>query len=182
MNQKNPDELPTTLAGMLALANHIERQLVENDGEITPELVALLSSQEIAIPEKIDATVFILKRMEISAALFKAEADRYEKVAKGLSASQARLKDYVKSTMIERGLNDLIGNTNRFAISSAAPKLIIDDEALLPDVFTTPIITRRPNRELILSELKAGRPVTGARLEPVATMRIYAANKVGSTK
>lgn len=183
MDQQKTTELaPTTLADMLAQANWIEQQLVANEGEITPELAALLTNQEVAVPAKIDATVFILKRMEAAAAMFKAEADRYLKVARGLSNSHDRLKTYVKTTMIERGINELSGEANRFAISSSAPKLIIEDVAMLPDVFVTPVISREPNKDLILSELKAGRPVPGARLEPVASMRIYAAKKVKGEK
>lgn len=173
---------PTTLGGMLSLANWIEQRLVESGGEITPELTAMIEAQNLAVPDKVDSTVFVMKRMETVARLFKDEAARYTSVARGLSGAHDRLKAYVKFNMSERGIKELSGEANRFQLVGSAPKLVIDDMNLIPDVYTTPVVTREPNTEMILEALKAGREVPGAHLEKVEALRIYASKKVKDLK
>ena len=90
-------ELPQTLAGMLALSNRIEEQIAQGGGELTDEIVAMLLNQDVALPKKVDGTVFVIKRMEMGEEMFKAESDRYLKVARGLANAASRLREYVKS-------------------------------------------------------------------------------------
>jgi Siphovirus Gp157 len=174
--------VPTTLAGMLALANQIEQLLADNGGELTPEVESLMLANGEVLPAKVDATVFILKRMEAAEQMFKDEADRYAKVAKGLAGSQTRLKAYVKNGMLERGLTELAGEANRFAIQPMADKLVIQSVDKLPDEYTIPVIGREPNNTLIRQQLEAGVVIDGASLEPVKAMKIYAVKKVKETK
>lgn len=168
--------IPTTLAGMLSQANAIEYQLVESGGTITPEIEAMMLQNDKDLPAKVDSIQFVITRMASAAEMFKAEADRYAKVAKGLEAGQTRLKAYVKDGMIFRGITELEGQNNRFQLSNGRDRLVLDLEKL-PEVYTTPTFGREPNKEAIEAALKRGEVIPGAHLEPTKTLRLYAAKK-----
>lgn len=150
----------------------LELAIIENGGELTPELETALTAISLDVAESVDRTHFALDRIENAAGYWKAKAAEYKKISDSLETAHDRLKGYIKGVMVESGKTDLTGVEVRYRLSRAKPKVVIDEAKLAPAYFKEKI-TLVPEKERIKQDLELGVPVDGARLEESFTLRAY---------
>lgn len=73
--------------------------LVENGGELTPELAEQLAALEGAFEAKVERVLLYAKNLEGTAAAAKLEAARLSDLASGRANAADRLREYVKGEM-----------------------------------------------------------------------------------
>jgi beta-phosphoglucomutase-like phosphatase (HAD superfamily) len=99
-------------------------------------------------------------------ATLKARCDRFEQRSDAMRALAFKV-------LVQAGVKKLELVAATLSIRAGVPRVIIIDEARLPEQFVR--IKREPDKHLIASHLKAGEPVEGAALsnsEPVLSVRV----------
>ena len=157
--------------------NRLMLLLMEAGGEITPEVETELAVNQEQLAVKADRYDFIIAKLETEEAHWKAQADRYAKVARACAGARERLRGAIKATMQQMGVEEIAGESASFKLTKSAPKLILV-ESQLPREYVVETVVREPNKDKIKGALKEGVEVPGARLEPVVALRQGVARKV----
>ncbi len=144
--------------------------LIESKGEITPDLEARLTANETAVARKVDSYVYIEEQFEAQCILLKRKEEGFRAIRKGLEAAQERLRTNVKTAMSVMKTDTLTGDEYRYKLSTRAPKLVIDNEAVIPKEYKIIVQTTGIDKDKLLSALKDGFDVPGARLEDVLAL------------
>jgi hypothetical protein len=106
----------------------IQDLLIENEGELTPELEARLDALLLAGPDKIEAAAMVVRSLEASADVCKNEVERLAKRADSFHANAQRLKDRM-AMALDCAFNGKI-KTEKFTVwTQAAPEHIVFDIA-----------------------------------------------------
>ncbi len=133
-----------TLYAIGAELEAIHRTLVENGGELTPELDAALEAFEFLQADKIDAYYAVLAEMETHADVRKAQAHKFDAEATILKAQAAtfeaardRLMARLKAYMVARGVTELAGVTKHVKLvhNPKPPLEIVAPIDAIPDEF-----------------------------------------------
>jgi hypothetical protein len=150
----------------------IEKNIIESNGELSPELEKQLLQIDLSKREAVDSVQITLDRLEALSDYWKRRADGYTRVSKSLEISAAKLKRHVKDIMAASGTEDLYGLEWRLKLCPAKPKVVVNEETL-PREYLKEKITFVPDKGRIEEEIKMGVPIEGVTLEPVYTLRSY---------
>lgn len=151
----------------------LEKALLEAGGEITDEIGQKLQVKELELPQKVDNYAHVLKRLDITADHFKAQADFFLKVARGIEKAHERLKQNIKSAMEIMGTSEIGGHDFKIKMVRYKSSVVIEDESKLDGKFLITLTSTKPDKILIAKELELGGSVSGARLEGNASLRIF---------
>lgn len=151
-----------TLLNLSEDSARIEREIIENGGELTPELNAELESVGTALAEKIDSYYWRIKQLEAKAEFFKERAKEFSAVATSMNKYVKTMNERIKISMLNLGEKELKGDKFKFCISATKAALVVD-VALLPDRFK--IISYSADGDRIRNCIESGEEVPGARLE-----------------
>jgi len=156
--------------------------LVSKAGEIAAQLEASGGEDEDGILEsflgdcdqKIEAYYVIVERFKTNSDLLKKEERRIKVRRQSLDASIERLK--WSALQLLKSNQDLTGakriNTGRItALLSSRSAAVIDDETKLAPEWLREELKTSPDKVAILSALKAGETIDGARLETRESVR-----------
>lgn len=155
------------IAQSLAL---IEQKILESGGEITPEIESLYSQIELTKKDKIDSYAEIIDRCEMLAEFYGQKESQLAKVRKSFESLKDHLHFNLKQAMYVGNFPEAEGNEYKFKLSYGKDKLVIEQDKLLPKYIINKIVME-PNKELIRSDLEAGKEVVGARLEKSPALR-----------
>ena len=151
-----------------------EIEALEEDEELidldTGEVISVtdaLEKLEMARETKIENAAMMVKNLSAEAAAIKAEEKKLAKRRKHIENKAESVRQYLISAMTRED-----GTLEKFKTARAAvtvkwnnPRVVISDEALLPEVFFREIIDRKPDKEQIKEVLSRGIEVPGAALE-----------------
>lgn len=156
----------STLKELIEEANQIEQLLADSEGLITPEIEKSLAIVNENIPVKVDSYAYLLSRFSSQEEFYKAEAEKYQRMANGFKKSQAYVKERLKSYLEKMPEKRLDGLTRSFCLRKSNPELIIDPTEL--DSNYMMIIPERiePDKSRIKEDLKSDKEIKGAKLEP----------------
>lgn len=104
----------------------IEDALIDNGGELTPELEALMEDTAEKMDDKIDGYRFIIRRLEAKAAAFKAEKERHATAQRVCENSVKRIKEHLTNTMIALGVKKYETQTTTVLLRSSKSVNYID--------------------------------------------------------
>jgi len=155
--------------------------LEESQGEITPEIEALMNITSAELVAKLDSYQFILERLDLEQQFAKDKAAQWSKVAKTFDSAKSRLKENIKEAMKQMQTTELVGEESRFVLTPVKPALNITEEDLT-DSYKMIVQTTVPDKEKIRADLEMGVAVPGARLEQGFALRSYAATSAAQTK
>jgi hypothetical protein len=161
------------LSELVSLNNQITLSLVENMGEINDETTNALMVLEQNLPAKADGYKSIIDHLKSQGELFKKKAEEFTKLSKSFTTYGESLKGHLKISMIKMEKTELIGNDYYWKIQSNQPSVMIDNEEQVPGKYKTVVQTFKINKDEILTDLKAGIEVPGARLENSQHVRCY---------
>lgn len=161
---------------LVALAKEsaeIERIIIESDGELTPELEAALSVNNINLPDKVEGYHNILQRVEMMAEHYKRQAEFFLKLKKSCENFENTLRENLKAAMQILGTDEINGNSVTYKLVNSNPKLLIENESQLPFEYKKDVVETVIDNKKIKEHLVAGLPVDGARLEQTVALKKY---------
>ena len=126
----------------------------------------------------VDNVYQLTKSFEEQVEVLKAEEKKISSDRKKLELYLENAKQFIKKYMVENGLAELEGRTMIYKISNGNPKLIIKDEALIPDEYwqSTITTTRTTKTDAIKDQLKMGDNIPGCELEDTFTLKTVVKN------
>lgn len=161
-----------SLRSLVFQSAQIEDRLLENGGELTPDLEQQLAILDVATPIKIDNYYGLMERFDVLQELFEKKSADMARVAQSFKNANARLKENLKNAMAIAQTNELQGNDYRFKLVATPPAVIIENEDAVPAAYKTVIPeTYKTDKKRIAEDLKLGVPVEGCRLEQGVTLR-----------
>jgi len=166
----------STLVELVNQAAEIEKMLIESGGEITEHIQEALSTNQANLPAKVDSYKFVIDKLDSSVEFYKEKAKFYSNLAKGIDSAKERVKDNLRFSMSLLGTDELIGEDIRFKLTKSKPKLIIDNEAIIPDDYKIQIFVKELDKDKLRSDLVTAE-IPGARLEESFSLKSYANRK-----
>jgi hypothetical protein len=152
--------------------------LLENGGELTPEIEAMIATSDINLPSKIDSYAWLLDRMSLIGEYYKEQADKYAKFAKAARQVELRCKDNLHFAMAALNVDEVKGYENKFKIVNNPPSVVIEDEKLIDEKYKSTEIIVKVDKKSISSDLKDGLKVDGAHLEIGQSIRRFSNSPV----
>ena len=129
-------------------------------------------SIELLLEEKSEQLELILKELEAKEEKCKEIADFYARKAKYANEKKKMFKELILGAMQKLGAKKIETATGTFTIRNNTPSLIIDDENLIPQKFTTFVQTKKIEKNEIKKEIKNGMKIPGAHLESTQSLLV----------
>lgn len=161
-----------SLITLVQESNSLELMLIESDGQLTPEIEAALSVQNLSMEEKVDGYAFMLEKMKAMEEFYAARAEYMSKIAERCSAAQKRLKDNLKFAMDQLHTDTLQGSDVRFKLVPTSGKLVITDEEMIPVEYKKEVTTTEIDKKA-LKEAAKNKKIPGAQYIPDFSIRTY---------
>ena len=121
-----------TLFTLSADMQAIEDALIENGGELTPELEDALTFTQDALTKKVDDYGAIILKFQSLADACKAEIDRVNAIKKTAENSVKSIKERLVWTMGQFGIEKLEGATHKFSLTKTTATETDDEQLLAP--------------------------------------------------
>ena len=129
-------------------------------------------SIELLLEKKSEQLELILKELEAKEEKCKEIADFYARKAKYANEKKKILKELILGAMQKLDTKKIETVTGTFTIRNNTPSLIIDDENLIPQKFTTFVQTKKIEKNEIKKEIKNGVEIPGVHLETTQSLLI----------
>ena len=129
-------------------------------------------SIELLLEEKSEQLELILKELEAKEEKCKEIADFYAAKAKQANEKTKALKELILGAMQKLGTKKIETVTGTFTIRNNTSSLIIDDENLIPQKFTTFVQTKKIEKNEIKKEIKNGVEIPGVHLETTQSLLV----------
>jgi len=139
--------------------------LVEQ-GELTiDDIEDTLEAINASIEDKFDATCMAIKNISEPVSAIDDEIKRLQARKKSLKTQEENMKQYMLTQLDKMGKKSV--KTALFTVSSRKPteKIVVDDEAKLPDDCVEVVMETKPLKSKILDLLNSGEEVEGVRVE-----------------
>lgn len=159
-----------SMAELTSYSVYLNQEIINNMGEITPEIEQALIDLDIKTKDKVDAYSYAMEKMELEAQYWKEKAEAAMRICKAFTTSRERMNTILKNRMLVDGNNELLGNSAKFKLVPLKPKMMID-EKFLEDKFYREEVLKKVDRSLIEDAIKQGEAVAGVTLEPVFALR-----------
>lgn len=161
---------------LMALVNEaaeIENRIIESNGELTPEIEALLYLNTNELSQKVDNYVGLMKKMELTASYYKDKAQFFLKLANTFDKVHDSCCERMLQALKTLGTDEIKGHDYKFKIYKSPPKLIIDDKEAIPEQYLIINTNVDIDKDALKSQLKNG-AVSGAHLESGSYVKILA--------
>lgn len=144
--------------------------LMDADDDISSALANIVAGE---IEAKAENVCKFLTVLETTAEQFKAEEKRIADARKALENKAARVRDYIKESLLNAGIDKVTAGTFKLSISLSGGSVAIDDPSSIPAKYLTIIPEQHiPDRVAIKAAIKGGENVPGAHIEAGYTLRI----------
>lgn len=141
----------------------LEEALIENGGEVTPELETALQINQEQLQEKGINYGYLIKSLKYQLDIVKAEKERIEDIKKRIEKTIDRLESTLIGSMELRGIIELKSPTLTINFRKSESVEITDFDAL-PKEYITVKTTEMPNKTEIKQAIKEGKVIAGAEL------------------
>lgn len=148
----------------------------ENEGEVSPEIMAELESSELAMTDKLEACAALRENWLADADAMDKIAAHYAARAKADRKQAERMTEWMRFAMTSNGIDKAVAGRYKLSIvanGGKAPMILSEgyDLAALPEHFT--IITKEINKGAIRAALEAGEVLEFAKMgERGSSLRI----------
>ena len=141
----------------------VVNQLIENGGELTPELENKLQITETQLKEKATNYGAVIRSMEYDKTVIDAEIKRLQDLKKVRTNTIDRLKATLSEAMKQFEIDQI--ETPTIKISFRESKAVeILDESLIDKKYKTQLITTKVDKLQLRKDLKNGDAIKGAKL------------------
>lgn len=166
------------LKELVLFANSIESEIIEADGEITPEIEQKMQLSAENLSSKVDGYVTIMQRLTSSVALQKERLKEIDKLINGLEKALERMEASLMGAALELNKEHLNGNQYTVTVGLNPPKVDVINEEAIPEEYKTQKTTVSVNKTKIAESLKLGLEVPGARLTQSKKIRVKARSQL----
>lgn len=150
------------LSNELAL---IHDEIISADGEISESLEVRLDDCRLAFRDKADGIVRWIANLDGKEEAIEKEIARLQARKKVTQNLQARLKEYVKASMILADVTKMELPTVTLSLQNNPPSAEILDNVIIPSRYLTIIPEQMVvNKKAVLDDLKKGVEIPGTRL------------------
>ena len=151
--------------------NKLAEQLIENDGELTPELSEQLAITEEQLQNKSVAYSFVIKEMDADIDTIDAEIKRLQALKKQREKASEYLKDRIKHAMDTFQIEEI--KTPLVKINFRKSESVeVDDVNLLPSLYKVVKVTEQADKAAIKAAIKDGVDIAGCRIETHRNLQI----------
>lgn len=170
-----------TLYALTAEMQAVENALIENGGELTPEIEETLGANEVALQNKADGIVKVIRRFETNEDALDAEIKRLTALKKTCTNARTRLKDYVRDCMVQHEVERIECPLGKFSLRNT-PVVELDEDFLdqfqavkakycteLPDYVE---VDFKVSKTAIKEHLAAGEYINGAAMGKSTTLQL----------
>lgn len=141
----------------------IMNELIENDGELTPQLEQMLTIVESNLNEKSSNYAYVIRSMEYDNDIIDLEIKRLQGLKKTRTNSIDRLKNALSNAMNICEINEITTATSKISFRKSTTLEILD-ESKVPKEYKTNVVTTKIDKNQIKSDLKAGKTINGVEL------------------
>ena len=121
-----------TLYNLSAEMAEIENTLMENGGELTPELEAKLATTSDALTKKVDSYGALVRKFAATSDICKGEIARIQGIKATCDKSVKRLKDFVAQTMDAFDLKTMEGDLTKVTLITSKATEVDEEKVLAP--------------------------------------------------
>ncbi len=148
----------------------ITNDLLENGGELTPELEMALAINRQDLFEKAEGYALRIREFSTQADAITAEADRLYNRASSFKKTADRLKETISSAMQQFDVEKIEGKLITLSFRKSKVVVIHDDSQIPQDYF----VQKAPeiSKTLISDAIKAGTNVPGAEMQEKKNLQI----------
>jgi len=141
----------------------IMNELIENGGELTPELESMLMITESQLKEKAVNYAMVIRSMDYETNVIDEEIKRLQALKKTRQNAIERLKSALTNAMQQCDMDAIETPTNKISFRKSQ-SLEILDETLVPKQYKTQVITTKIDKNAIKQDIKNGITVHGVEL------------------
>lgn len=141
----------------------IMNELIENGGELTPELEAMLTITESQLKEKAVNYAMVIRSMDYETNIIDEEIKRLQALKKTRQNAIERLKSALTNAMEQCGMDSIETPTNKISFRKSQSLEIID-ETKVPKQYKTQVVTTKVDKNAIKQDIKNGIAVDGVEL------------------
>lgn len=163
----------SSLLSRMKKVAEVERKIVENGGEMTPEIEQSLDFSNLSLKKKVDAYAFLVENLREKSRYWDEKAALLKKYSRACEAAAKRIHERIKGNMLLEGVTELLGNDVRYKIQGTAFSLDINERELPEEFFITEIV-KTVDREKIRQKILANEFVPGVRRVDNFALKTYA--------
>jgi hypothetical protein len=143
--------------------NQLAEELIDNGGELTPELSEALAITEEQLQNKSVAYSFVIKQIDSEVNIIDAEIKRLQAMKKTRENASERLKANIKHAMELFNIDEI--KTPLVKINFSKSEAVeVDDVNQLPAPYKVVKVTEQADKVAIKSALKDGVDIAGCRI------------------
>lgn len=142
----------------------IDDEIIDAEGEITPELEKRLDETSLSFNQKVGGIVKWTQNLKGKKEAIKEEVKRLQKRLQFAENLDNRLRDYMKSGMENAECKKIEFDTVTISIQKNPPSVEIENENVIPSDFYEVVETKKINKIAIKETLKGGGEISGAKL------------------
>lgn len=146
-------------------------QLVENGGELTPEIEQALQMNADNLTTKGVNYGFIIKQLDAETNIINAEIDRLQDLKKSRTKVIEKLKNNLSVAMQVFGVDKIESPVLKISFR-ASESVEIDDLDSIPAKFMVTKTTIQPDKPTIKAAIKAGELIIGAHIQVNQNLQI----------
>jgi hypothetical protein len=149
----------------------LEAQLIENGGELTPELETALIINKDELQHKSIQYGYVIKSLSDNVDAIDNEINRLQAIKKTNENAIDRLKDTLSSAMQLFGIPELKTPTLKINFRKSE-QVVVNDVNALPSDYKTIKVTEQADKIKIKQAIKSGEDVIGCELITVQNLQI----------
>lgn len=120
----------------------------------------------------VDDAYISIRHVENAIESLKKEEEERRSRRKALEARVEEAKAFIKKYMLQEGLAELEGNVVKYSLAKSQPKLIIEDEKVIPEDYKQQTVITEIRKDAIKDQLKMGDQIPGCRLEDSFSLKV----------
>jgi hypothetical protein len=141
----------------------ITNELIENGGELSPELETALVINKAELQKKAVAYVYVTKSLENDVDAIDTEIERLRALKQSRVKTIEKLKETVKAAMELYEIEEI--KTATLKINFRKSESVEVDESIIANEYCNFKTVRTPNKALIKESIKNGAEISGASLK-----------------
>ena len=154
-------------------SKNIIDSLIQNGGELTPELEIELQNMEKELSYKSDKYNYVIERLDLEEKYWKDKAAIYNNVSKSCKKMKEKIKERIKEAMKAMNKKEIEGMDFKFKLVKQGKAVDIDNEDHIPPAFFNEEISYKLDKKRLIEALQVEGNIKGCHLRDVLSLRIY---------